>query len=278
MNFVLLGTLLATTLLIPGLAMVVGGIKHRSQRFNPTSAGVTATLLFVSVAAVFAPSIFSQSYAMYKCDHCRMYNSSDHSEGMECNSCRSDVLGVPAKNSMYKEHVMPLVYCSCVLLPIAYVIGLIYSLMTHRALVHDAFTTEVGEVGHGKAQWNRVKSALILLVSVVLMSLCADVVTYNIEPLLGGGISVNFIGVTLLALVPDIPEIVIGIQFALQNNISLSIEVGSCIAVQVCMLQIPVIVFVDLIYVGHNSSALVLTYCAMVAMYFFAPNSPGIKC
>ena len=30
-----------------------------------------------------------------------------------------------------------------------------------------------------------------------------------------------FIGVTLLALVPDIPEIVIGIQFALQNNISL---------------------------------------------------------
>ena len=33
-----------------GMAMVVGGLKHRSQRFNPTSAGVTATLLFVSVA------------------------------------------------------------------------------------------------------------------------------------------------------------------------------------------------------------------------------------
>lgn len=30
-----------------------------------------------------------------------------------------------------------------------------------------------------------------------------------------------FIGVTLLAMVPELPEIVNGIQFALQNNISL---------------------------------------------------------
>ena len=30
-----------------------------------------------------------------------------------------------------------------------------------------------------------------------------------------------FLGVTLLALIPDIPEIVNGIQFALQNNINL---------------------------------------------------------
>ena len=30
-----------------------------------------------------------------------------------------------------------------------------------------------------------------------------------------------FLGVTLLALIPDIPEIVTGIQFALQNNINL---------------------------------------------------------
>ena len=30
-----------------------------------------------------------------------------------------------------------------------------------------------------------------------------------------------FIGATLVALIPEVPEIVIGIQFALQNNISL---------------------------------------------------------
>ncbi|KAG2459847.1 VNX1 protein, partial [Polypterus senegalus] len=57
-----------------------------------------------------------------------------------------------------------------------------------------------------------------------------------------------FIGVTVLAMVPELPEIVNGIQFALQNNISLSIEVGNCIAVQVCMLQIPVLVLFNVFY------------------------------
>lgn len=33
-----------------------------------------------------------------------------------------------------------------------------------------------------------------------------------------------FIGVTVLAMVPELPEIVNGIQFALQNNISLRSE------------------------------------------------------
>ncbi len=102
-----------------------------------------------------------------------------------------------------------------------------------------------------------------------------------------------FIGVTLIALIPDIPEIVTGIQFSLQNNISLrfvldlcmqfaqihsfrlchgiclfclphkccslviisillfrSIEVGSSIAVQVCLLQIPILILANIIYVS----------------------------
>lgn len=37
-------------------------------------------------------------------------------------------------------------------------------------------------------------------------------------------VSQYFIGVTVLAMVPELPEIVNGIQFALQNNISLRLE------------------------------------------------------
>lgn len=95
-----------------------------------------------------------------------------------------------------------------------------------------------------------------------------------------------FIGVTVLAMVPELPEIVNGIQFALQNNISLrysplcfksrtpstskhtkrafgkrvclvytlcvhSLEVGSCIAVQVCMIQIPLLILFNAFYVSE---------------------------
>ncbi|KAK2190955.1 hypothetical protein NP493_64g05037 [Ridgeia piscesae] len=135
--------------------------------------------------------------------------------------------------------------------------------------------------------------------------------TNNITPLLSGsGLSVYFIGVTLLAVIPEVPEIVIGLQFALQNNISLSIEVGMCVAVQVCMVQIPLLVVANLVYpVGFyllfsdihlfsviigvlmmnyvfqdgksdyfQGSALVMSYLALISMYFFAPQPANLKC
>lgn len=46
----LTGTLLATMLFLPGLFMVLGGMKYDEQVFNLRSAGVSSSLLFVSVA------------------------------------------------------------------------------------------------------------------------------------------------------------------------------------------------------------------------------------
>jgi calcium/proton exchanger cax len=158
------------------------------------------------------------------------------------------------------------------------------------------------------AEWSRVKGLIILLVSSIAMSLVAEVLTDNIQPVLQDfGVTESFVGVLLLALAPDIPEIVNGIQFALQNNIALSIEVGSSIAVQVCLLQIPVLVFVELIYpVGFvlrfnniclwsvllstllmnytymdgksdyfQGSALCIVYMIAVAMFYFIPSTSG---
>ncbi|XP_010788268.1 putative cation exchanger C521.04c [Notothenia coriiceps] len=142
----------------------------------------------------------------------------------------------------------------------------------------------------------------------VLTSACADLATEHIQPILNQpNVSQYFIGVTVLAMVPEIPEIVNGIQFALQNNISLSLEVGSCIAVQVCMLQIPILVVFNAFYdVGFvllfsdmhlwasmfsvilvnyifmdgksdyfQGTALVVVYLILLAMYFFAPSPTG---
>jgi calcium/proton exchanger cax len=49
----LTGTLLATMLFLPGLFMVLGGMKYDEQVFNLRSAGVSSSLLFVSVAGAY---------------------------------------------------------------------------------------------------------------------------------------------------------------------------------------------------------------------------------
>ena len=85
-----------------------------------------------------------------------------------------------------------------------------------------------------------------------LLALVAETVVDTIS-VVTGSVSEVFIGATVVALVPDIAEIVNGIQFALQNNVALSIEIGSSIAVQVCLLQMPVLVFVSELFIRGGS-------------------------
>eukprot|EP00117_Sycon_ciliatum_P035416 scpid30741/ scgid26858/ Low affinity vacuolar monovalent cation/H(+) antiporter; Vacuolar Na(+)/H(+) exchanger len=318
----LTGTLLATMLFIPGLCMIVGGLKHREQRFNWRSAGVSSSLLFVSVAGSYAPTLFAKAYGgeyeTMTCSNCTTSvtaGTNKSSTGFNCSECSMDqstgfiVIGPQVRN---------LSYVCAALLPLAYLLGLLFTLKTHRYIYDepshdddDKFAVKKGSAGHGHshghgAQWSRLKGLVILLVATVLMSLLADQVTEHINAVLNNsGISADFIGVTLLAIVPDIPEIVNGVQFAMQNNISLSIEVGSSIAVQVCLLQIPILVWVDAIYgIGFHlvfndtqlwtvifgvlvmnyifmdgksdyfqGVILVIVYIILVTIYYFIPTS-----
>uniref|UniRef100_A0A1A8EY58 Cation/H+ exchanger protein 2 n=2 Tax=Nothobranchius korthausae TaxID=1143690 RepID=A0A1A8EY58_9TELE len=302
----LTGTLLGCILFIPGICMIIGGLKHQEQRFNSRSAGVSSALLFISVGGVFAPTLFSKAYGNLVCDACSSINATSNSSGpFVCHNCHYDL----KNGTLFHDHIQPLVYTVSVLLPAAYIIGLIFTLKTHSHI----YNIQVGEVQvsghHGTVvHWSRWRSLLILIVATVLMSACADLATEHIQPILNQpNISQYFIGVTVLAMVPEIPEIVNGIQFALQNNISLSLEVGSCIAVQACMLQIPILVLfnafcdvgfvlvfsdqhmwasifsvilVNYIFMDGKSdyfqgTALVVVYLILLALYFFAPSPAG---
>ncbi|XP_009460910.1 PREDICTED: low affinity vacuolar monovalent cation/H(+) antiporter-like [Nipponia nippon] len=256
----LTGTLVGCVLFVPGLCMVIGGIRHQEQRFNSRSAGVSSALLFLSVGGVFAPT--------------------------------------------------PLVYTVSLLLPAAYLIGLFFTLKTHSH-IYDIHISDCHMPGHHHSavvHWSRWRALVILLLSTLCMSACADLATEHISPILTNStISQYFIGVTVLAMVPELPEIVNGIQFALQNNLSLSIEIGNCIAVQVCMLQIPILVLFTIFYPTNftlvfsdlhvyasmfsvvlmnyifmdgkcdyfQGTVLVMVYFILLAVYFFAPSPSG---
>ncbi|KAM9823983.1 cation/H+ exchanger protein 1 [Neosynchiropus ocellatus] len=332
----LTGTILGCILFIPGICMIIGGIKHREQRFNSRSAGVSSALLFISIGGVFAPTLFSKTFGNLMCDNC--YNvPGNGSVPFVCKDCHYDT--THADPHLILSHIEPLVYSISVLLPASYLIGLIFTLKTHSHIydihisdghgghahgqyVQDVVsggilsgnacinasvvaTDDVTTGGHHVVHWSRWRALVVLIVATVLMACCADLTTENIEPMLKhSSISQYFIGVTVLAMVPELPEIVNGIQFALQNNISLSLEVGSCIAVQVCMIQIPLLILFNAFYdVGFvlvfsdvhlwasifsvilvnyifmdgkcdyfQGTALVVVYFILLALYFFAPS------
>jgi Ca2+/H+ antiporter len=56
------GSIFAGTLLMPGISMLFGALRRKTQRFNAKSAGVTSTMLLFSVIGAFAPTLFYQIY------------------------------------------------------------------------------------------------------------------------------------------------------------------------------------------------------------------------
>ncbi|NXI57569.1 VNX1 protein, partial [Chloroceryle aenea] len=303
----LTGTLVGCVLFIPGLCMVIGGIRHQEQRFNSRSAGVSSALLFLSVGGVFAPTLFSKVYGKLVCGECHNITQNPLGHYL-CHNCHFDLM--ENNGTLYYSHVQPLVYTVSLLLPAAYLIGLFFTLKTHSH-IYDIHISDCHMPGHHHSavvHWSRWRALVILLLSTLCMSACADLATEHISPILTNStLSQYFIGVTVLAMVPELPEIVNGIQFALQNNLSLSIEIGNCIAVQVCMLQIPILVLFTIFYPTNftlvfsdlhvyasmfsvvlmnytfmdgkcdyfQGTVLVMVYFILLAVYFFAPSPSG---
>lgn len=250
------GSILCCILLTPGISMIVGGIKYRRQSFNHRSANISSSLLFVALIGVFAPTIFSKIYGNLTCDVCQVWqnlNSTFSNEtGFICSGCKTVTTAPYDDNTLFKGHVMPLMYSCALVLFLTYFIGLFFSMKTHSKEIFEEFEQlqkADGAVAHTSAQWSNIKSTCILFASVLAISLCSDLIADNIAPLLNLGImSEYFVGVSLLSIVGVLPELVNGVLFALQNNVNLGIEIGSAAAIQVGMVQLPIIIIADLIY------------------------------
>ncbi|VDC04610.1 unnamed protein product [Peniophora sp. CBMAI 1063] len=143
----------------------------------------------------------------------------------------------------------------------------------------------------------------------IIAELLVDVVDVVLK---GSGVQQKFLGITLFALVPNTTEFMNAMSFAMNGNIALSMEIGSAYALQVCLLQIPAMVafsawyapekmgrisdtfplifprwdvlviilsvfLLTYVYIEaksnyHRGSILVLSYCVLVAGFYFAPK------
>ncbi|KAI1780649.1 Sodium/calcium exchanger protein-domain-containing protein [Hypoxylon cercidicola] len=103
--------------------------------------------------------------------------------------------------------------------------------------------------GHDAPNWSRTKSAVILMGATVLYAIVAEILVDTVDVVLDNyAVDPKFLGVTLFALVPNTTEFLNAISFAMNGNIALSMEIGSAYALQVCLLQIPALVFFSAVY------------------------------
>ncbi|KAI5307383.1 hypothetical protein KEM56_004036 [Ascosphaera pollenicola] len=115
--------------------------------------------------------------------------------------------------------------------------------------------------GHDAPNWSKTKSSIILLGATILYAVIAEILVKTVDVVLKSvDIEEKFLGITLFALVPNTTEFLNAISFAMNGNIALSMEIGSAYALQVCLLQIPALIFFSGIYGQYLASKDILTH------------------
>lgn len=221
------GSILGNLLLVLGMSMVVGGVKHGMQSFHRQQATNNAILLTLAIVALVVPSLFSH------------YISPDWSPRVEALS-----LGVAG--------VMILLYA----------LGLVFSFK----LSSGPLATQLGEQAKPSEHVWSVRTAIIVLVlSTAGVAILSELLVGAVEPVVASlGISEFFLGIVLIPLIGNVAEHLVAVQVAAQNNMDLSVEISLASSLQIALFVAPVLVFISLLM--GNPLTLIFNQFELVAL------------
>lgn len=209
------GSIIGTSLLGLGIAIIVGSIGRATLRFKRERAGLLSSLLILVVIALLLPAVF------------------DYAGG-----------GVADRARLRLSDEELSIGVSVVMLCL-YGANLVYTLVTHR----DVFASD--EPRDDEGSWPLWMSLGALIAATAVIALEAELVSGALETTSKTlGLSPVFLGVVVLALVGTASDLFAAAYFARQGKIGLvlSICVGS--SIQIALVVAPLLVLISW-FMGH---------------------------
>jgi Ca2+:H+ antiporter len=224
----LVGSILGNILLVLGGAMLVGGLRRDRQYFDRTAAQVQSAMLFLAVAALTMPAIFELV------------------EG-------KGLPGVGAERVEYGSTIETLSALTAVVLIVTYVIGLFFSLRTHRDLFNPHYEGEEEDT----MGWSVRRAVIMLAIAGIAVGLMSEVLVGSIsEASESIGISEFFVGVIVVAIVGNAAEHWVAILVAFKNKMDLAVNIAVGSSAQIALFVAPILVLVSFV-LGPSPMALV---------------------
>jgi Ca2+:H+ antiporter len=196
------GAIVTNSLFMLGAALLLGGLRHHIQEFNRVNARLQASLLFLATIALLIPSAVREADA-----------------GPGAEFTRTLSVGLSG------------------LLILAYGLGLVFSLGTHRELFASA-----GHGEHAEEGWP-IPIALGVLAGVtVLVALVSEVFVESVQEAAETlGMTPAFVGFIVVALVSGAAEMVTAFSAARKNRLDLSVSIALGSASQIALFVAPVL-------------------------------------
>ena len=205
------GSILGNLLLVLGAAQLAGGLKFKVQKFNPHLAGMSVSLLMIAVIGLVVPSIFFAT----------------HPDPAHVKTVRMS------------EFV-------AVALIIGYLLSLLYSMGTHKAVFGEG-----GDIASGETQphWSLKRAIVILLLAAAAIGWLSEVLVGSTQEAVKAlGLSEVFVGLILVPIIGNAAEHSSAVLMAMKNRMDLAVSIAVGSSIQVALLIAPLLVFVGLLF------------------------------
>lgn len=210
------GSIIGNMLLVLGLSVLLGGLKFKEQTFNVKLAGHNGSLMLLAVIALFIPAAFARSFTTQETSNLSVIVS--------------------------------------VILIIAYLLWLVFSMITHKNELSD----EVVE--HGEAAWSKGLSIVFLIVATVMVAVQSEWLVHTLEPFSHQyGLSELFVGAFLIAIVGNAAEHSAAVIMARKNKMGAAVEIAVGSSLQIALFVAPVLVLLSLLF-GKTMDLVFTTY------------------
>jgi Ca2+:H+ antiporter len=203
------GSIIGNILLVLGAAMLCGGLRRSEQHFNPAGARAQATMLTLAAIALILPAAFQAA-------------------------AHTTAAGLGR-----------LSVAIAVVLLFAYLLNLVFALVTHAALFTGSHVAEERE-----EQPSVARAAAVLAAATAAIAWMSEIMVGAIEPTAHElGLSNVFVGVFVVAIMGNAAEHATAVRAAMNDRMDLSLSIAIGSSVQVALFVAPILVLVSL-FVG----------------------------
>lgn len=220
----LTGSIIGNVLLVFGAAAFVGGLKHRTQHFNRTAAGLGTTMLLLSVIGLVVPAVFH-----------RIAHGS----------------GGPGVELTLDTEI-------AVVLFITYCASLVFTLRTHRDLYGVTGDSEHTHEGYAMS----VKRAVIVLfASTAAVAVVSELLVTSVSETASElGMTNLFVGVVIVALVGNAAEHFSAVVLAADDKMDAAIGIAVGSSTQIALFVAPALLFLSYLIAPQPMDLLFTTF------------------
>jgi Ca2+:H+ antiporter len=205
----IIGSILGNLLVVLGLSLLLGGLKHGLQKFSRDRVSIDATLVILAAIMISVPSLFG--------------------EEIEPDFMRVEYLSL----------------ATAIVVLFLYGLFIFYSLRQPSTdLEHGPGSIEPSHTG---PRWSVARALVVMVVAVAGLALMSEFLVGSLDVVTATlGLSEFFVGIILVPLIGNVAEHLVAVQVAMKNQMDLSLSIALGSSLQIALFVAPALVFISL--------------------------------